>query len=314
MKSLFVMDPFDKLMVAGDSTYALMKQCCLDGEEVWACEPRHLSIRDAVAYGKIRPVHVDEQAPYFHPGPVGDVRLEEFDVVWMRKDPPFDMNYILCTYVLDTLEGRSLVVNDPIGLKLFNEKLAAMQFPDLHPSTLLSSDQEELKAFVKGQADGAVLKPWDGNGGRGILVTDGQDRNLTSMIEILTSNGQQHILAQAYLPGIARGDKRVLLFDGEVAGAMLRIPSSEDHRGNMHVGATVQACELSTRDQEICETLGDWLKQWGQIFVGIDIIDGYLTEINVTSPTGICEINELYGRRLETELLDCVRRKLSEAL
>ena len=232
--------------------------------------------------------------------------------MWMRKDPPFDMRYIFSTYLLDMAPPETLVVNGAHGLKLFNEKMWVMaRWPHLQPTTLLSNDAAQLRAFVEAQPDRAVLKPWDGNGGRGVLVTSRDDRNLGSMIELLSHEGRDYVIAQRYLPEVVHGDKRILIFDGEPVGAMLRVPQDKDHRANMHVGATVQATALSARDQQICDELGPSLRQWGMVFVGIDVIGEHLTEINVTSPTGIQEMNRLYGQRLEADLVDRVERKLA---
>ena len=306
MNALFVMDPLENIHVEGDSTYMLMLEGCRRGDAVWFCTPGDLFLLNGEARAKVQQVQVQEAAPYFLPEETVEESLGAFDVVWMRKDPPFDMDYILSTYLLERVPARTLVVNNPIGLKRFNEKIWAMTFQDMHPTTLLSRDGEQLARFVKEQPGRAVLKPWDGNGGRGVLVTSGTDRNLASMIELLTENGRHYVIAQPFLEGAEKGDKRILLFDGEPVGAVLRVPSKKDFRGNMHVGATVEACELSPRDVAICHKLGPELKRYGQIFVGIDVIDGYLTEINITSPTGIREINRLNGVQLEVTLMDTV--------
>ena len=311
MKSLFVMDPLANIHVEGDSTYALMLESCRRGDEVWFCTPDDLYLSNGVAHGHVQSVLVRAEAPHFSACEQESHGLGDFDVVWMRKDPPFNMDYILSTYILERVPKRTLVVNDPVGLKLFNEKIWAMTFADLHPPTLLARDPSQLADFVKAQSGRAVLKPWDGNGGRGVLVTSGTDRNLASMIELLTENGQHYVIAQPFLEGAEKGDKRILLFNGEPVGAILRVPSQRDYRGNMHVGATVEACELTTRDVEICQRIGPELKRTGQIFVGIDVIDGYLTEINITSPTGIREINQLNGVQLEVDLLNTVEECLN---
>ena len=309
MQSLFVMDPLDRIQVAGDSTYMLMRELSDRGQPVWMCTPDALDARNGRGYALARQVITTRDAPHFEVVAEEERDLGGFDVVWMRKDPPFDMSYILATYILDMAPPSTLVVNDPAGLKLYNEKIWAMQFPSIHPPTLLSSSAERIRDFVSTHGR-AVLKPWDGNGGRGVLVTGAGDRNLNSMIELLTADGREKILAQAFVEGADDGDKRILLFDGEPVGQMLRIPTSEDYRGNMHVGARVAACELSPRDVEICRILGPRLSELGMIFVGIDVISGYLTEINVTSPTGIQEINRLFGLRLEATLIDLVARRL----
>jgi glutathione synthase len=184
-----------------------------------------------------------------------------------------------------------------------------MTFPDLHPPTLLSRDLRQIREFAA-EHPRIVLKPWDGNGGRGIVVTDASDKNLGSLVELLTDEGRRACIAQAYVEAIALGDKRVLLFDGEPVGAILRVPGSADHRGNMHVGARVQPTELTARDRAICARIGPELARRGMVFVGIDVIGDWLTEINVTSPTGIQEANRLYGLKLEADLVDRVERRV----
>ena len=311
MKALFVMDPLENIHVDGDSTYLLMLEGCRRGDRVSFCTPDDLYLVNGEAHAHVQSVMVRETAPYFSRESIEKRPLGAFDVVWMRKDPPFDMGYILSTYILEQVPARTLVVNHPVGLKQFNEKIWAMTFQDLHPPTLLARDAKQLADFVHAQSGRAVIKPWDGNGGRGVLVTSGSDRNLTSMIELLTDNGKNYVIAQPFLEGADKGDKRILLFDGEPVGAVLRVPSKKDFRGNMHAGATVEACDISPRDVEICHRLGPALKRTGQIFVGIDVIDGFLTEINITSPTGIREINILNGVRLEIDLMNTVERCLA---
>lgn len=314
MKSLFVMDPLDRIQVTGDSTYVTMRECSDRGHPVWMCTPDRLYARDGRARALATPVRTTEAAPHFHTEAPVDLDLGDIDVVWMRKDPPFDMRYIFSTYLLDLVPADTLVVNGAAGLKLFNEKMWVMAgWPHLQPATLVSNDMALLRRFVEEQPDRVVLKPWDGNGGRGVLVTREGDANLGSMIELLTEDGRDYVIAQAYLPGVVNGDKRILLFDGEPVGAINRVPTPRDHRANMHVGATAEPVELDARDLAICEALGPSLRKWGMVFVGIDVIDGYLTEINVTSPTGIREMNRLYGLRLEAALVDRVEARLARS-
>lgn len=310
MKSLFVMDPLDKIHIDGDSTYVTMRECSDRGYPVYWCTPDNLFVRDGRGCAYARRVLVTHEAPHFRELDAHTIDFGDVDVVWMRKDPPFDMTYIFATYVLDMAPPSTLVVNDPAGLKLFNEKIWAMHFPQFQPDTLLSNNKRALRDFVESQPDGAVLKPWDGNGGRGVVVTRKGDGNLPSLIELLTREGQDFVIAQRFLPGVKDGDKRILLFDGEPVGAILRVPGSEDHRANMHVGASVTGTELDERDRAICDALGPELKKHGQVFVGIDVIDGMLTEINVTSPTGLREVEALYGKKLEGDLVDCVEARL----
>jgi len=310
MRSLFVMDPLERIEVSGDSTYVTMRECTDRGHPVWMCTPADLYSLDGQAFAVATGVRTVADAPYFHTEAPQELPLESFDVVWMRKDPPFDMSYIFATYLLDM--ANTLVVNGSAGLKLFNEKMwVQQQWPQYQPPTLISNDLDRLRAFVEAREARSVLKPWDGNGGRGVLVTGRGDRNLRSMIETLTDNGRHYVIAQGFIDGVERGDKRILLFDGDVVGAMSRVPTKSDYRANMHVGAGVVPCELSVRDREICDALAPELRRWGMIFVGIDVIEGTLTEINVTSPTGIREINRLYGLRLEGDLVDRVEQQVA---
>ncbi|MEZ4321215.1 MAG: glutathione synthase [Myxococcota bacterium] len=312
MKHLFVMDPLDRIAVKGDSTYVTMRECTDRGHEVWMCTPDRLYSIVGQTWARATPTRTTVEAPHFHTGPDVDLSLASFDVVWMRKDPPFDMSYIFTTYLLDM--AHTTVVNAPAGLKLFNEKMWVQQrWPEMQPETLLSCDVQRIRAFVQAGEGRSVLKPWDGNGGRGVLVTEPGDANLSSMIELLTRDGRDYLIAQRYLPGVVKGDKRVLLFDGEVVGAMARVPNKSDHRANMHAGASVERCELTEREQALCADLGPELRRHGMLFVGIDLIDENLTEINVTSPTGIQEINRLYGRKLEADLVDCVEARVAGA-
>jgi glutathione synthase len=304
VKFLYVMDPLDRINVAGDSTYMLMRECSRRGMDVAWCTPDDLYALRGQTWARVQAVRTTAEAPHFHRGVTEDQPLGAFDVVWMRKDPPFDMSYVFSTYLLELVPPKTLVLNRPASLRSFNEKLFAQAFPELGPDTLVSRDPERIVAFVEAQPERAVLKPWDGNGGRGVVLTHPGDRNLRALIELLTENGRVALLAQAYVPAIAEGDKRIILVDGVVAGAMLRVPGEKDHRGNMHVGASVRACGLTAADRRITDTLSPRLREEGLVFVGIDVIGGLLTEINVTSPTGIQEIDRLDGVRIEEQVID----------
>lgn len=312
MRTLFVMDPLSSLNYAQDSTWMLMREATRRGIEVAWCTPNDLFARDSAGWARAQTVKALDGAPYFEEGPWEDALLGSFDVIWQRKDPPFDMSYIFTTYLLDFVPRTTLVLNRPDGLRARNEKLFAFTFSDLTPPTLLTRDLSRVMAFAQEQAareDGRiVLKPWDGNGGRGVLVSRAGDPNLRSMVELLTGDGRHFILCQRYLPEIRQGDKRILLVDGEPVGAMLRVPAEDDNRGNMHAGATVVATQLTEREREICGRIGAALRQEGFLFVGIDIIGGYLTEINVTSPTGIQQINQLDGVQIERLTWDAALR------
>lgn len=302
MRSLFVMDPLESLNVAGDSTYMLMRESSARGWSCAWCTPADLYARGADVYACVETVRTLAEPPRFVRGERNDARLGDFDVVWMRKDPPFDMEYIFATYLLEL--APTVVLNRPSSLRSLNEKIFALQFPEFAPATLLSRDIRRIVEFAGTLPDRVVLKPWDGNGGRGVLVTRAGDPNLRSMIELLTAGGRTAIFAQQYIPEITTGDKRIILIDGRPAGAMLRVPGAGDHRGNMHVGARVERTALSAADRRICDAIGPRLAAEGLLFVGIDVIGDRLTEINVTSPTGIQEINRLDGTRLEVDILD----------
>ena len=306
MRTLFVMDPLDRIAVAGDSTYALMLEHCSRGWPVWMCTPDDLFARQGQAWGRVTPVEVTQTAPYFFPEPALDRPLSDFEVVWMRKDPPFDMDYVFTTYLLDLVPPSTLVLNRPTSIRQANEKMFALQWPQFCPKTLVTREISRAIKFIEEAPGDIVMKPWDGNGGRGVLVSRQGDPNLRSMLEVLTEQEKVWVIVQHYIPEIKQGDKRIILFDGEPVGWMLRVPQAGDHRGNMHVGATVEACELTPRDREICAALAPRLRELGLLFVGIDTIGPFLTEINVTSPTGFREINQLMGVKLEAELVDRV--------
>jgi len=306
LKTLYVMDPLDRIQVDGDSTYMMMLENQRRGWPVWMCTPSELFADRGIGMARARAVAVRQSAPHFVPCSDEVVELGAFDVIWMRKDPPFDMHYVFATYLLDLVPSSTLVLNDPAALRNCNEKMFALQWPHLGPPTLVTRRIDQARDWIRSAPGRVVLKPWDGNGGRGVLVAEPGDPNLRSMLEILTEEEKVHILVQHYIPEIAEGDKRIILIDGKPVGWMLRVPQPGDHRGNMHVGATVQACDLSDRDREICDAIASELKNRGMLFVGIDTIGPYMTEINVTSPTGIQEINALMGLQLERDLTDAV--------
>ena len=228
----------------------------------------------------------------------------------MRKDPPVDRAYLHATHILDLVNEKTLVVNSPTGIRFANEKLYAQFFPDLCPDTYVSRSCVDLLAQVRSRSSATVLKPVDGHGGSGVFVISPDDRNAASVIETLTENGQRWIIAQEYIPAARTGDKRIILLNGDVRGAIIRVPQDDENRGNIHVGGRVEDIELSERDRAICERIGPRLKRDGLWFVGLDIIGDYLTEINVTSPTGIREISELTGVDIGLEYVDWVEKRL----
>ena len=303
MKTLYVMDPLQSLHIDGDSTYMMMLEANRRDWITYWCTPKDLFAIGGQAFAKATCVIVTAEKPYFKEELPQDIDLGEFDVIWMRKDPPFNMDYIFSTYLLDLVPSNTLVLNDPRSIRNFNEKMYALHFAEYSPATLVTREIARAMEWAKLHPK-VVIKPWDGNGGRGVLVTAHNDPNFRSMLEILTENEDQYILVQEYLPEIVEGDKRIILIGGKPVGQMLRIPQKGDHRGNMHVGARVESCELTEREQEICEKLEPELRKHNLLFVGIDTIGDKMTEINVTSPTGIQEINLLMGIQLEVLLTD----------
>ena len=302
------MDPLGSLHLEGDSTYMMMLEANRRGWPTYWCTPKDLFAIGGQSYARATHVKVSDTEPCFDESEPQDISLGTFDVIWMRKDPPFNMDYIFSTYLLDLVPPSTLVLNDPRAIRNFNEKMYALHFAEYSPQTLVTRELSRAKAWAKDYTK-VVIKPWDGNGGRGVLVTAHDDPNFSSMLEILTENEEQYILVQEYLPEILDGDKRIILIGGKPVGQMLRIPQKGDHRGNMHVGATVAACELEPRDREICQKIAPTLVDMGLIFVGIDIIGEYLTEINVTSPTGIQEINPMMNIQIEKIITNCIEKE-----
>lgn len=302
----FVMDPMDTVILDRDSSFVLMEEAQRRGAAIYHLEPRHLRVRGGDLRGTATRIRVGR--PHVYEAETGpeEVDLGAMDAVFMRKDPPFDMEYIFATMLLDLVRERTVVVNDPVGIRNANEKIATLRFPEICPATLLDRDVGNLREFAANAPGAVVVKPWDGNGGRGVFVAMKGDRNLGSILETLTGEGRRHVLVQHYVPEIRQGDKRIVLVDGEPMGAFLRVPGEHDHRGNMHVGARVVPCDIGARDLEICGRIAPFLREQGLLFAGIDVIGGLLTEINVTSPTGLQEIRRFHGIRIEEAILDRV--------
>jgi glutathione synthase len=245
-------------------------------------------------------------------GPEEILDLHGMDVVWLRQDPPFDMGYITTTHILDRLKGRTLVVNDPFWVRNSPEKLLVLDFPDLTPPTTIARDIGVLRDFKAEHGD-IILKPLYGNGGAGVFRLDPNDRNLASLHELFTGFTREPLIVQKFLPDVAEGDKRIILVDGEPAGAINRVPAPGETRSNMHVGGRPEKTALTTREREICAAIGPRLREMGQVFVGIDVIGGYLTEINVTSPTGIQELERFDGVNVAGQIWDAIARRLADA-
>ena len=306
MRALFVMDPLSTVHVDQDSSYVLMLEWQGRGGEVWHCGPRDLWGRDGATFANASRLDVGPRPKVADVLEQAELPLADCHAVFKRTDPPFDMRYVFSTYLLDQAGASTVVCNSTKGLRDANEKMIILRYPELIPATLVTRDMDRIRAFLHEQGGRAVIKPWDGNGGRGIFVLEQDDRNLNSLLEPSTENGRTYVMVQAYVPEIDQGDKRIILVNGEPQGAFVRIPPKNDHRGNMHVGAIVKGCEMTERDHYICDQLKPYLRDNGLVFTGIDIIGDKLTEINVTSPTGIQECTRLYGSHIEALIIDAV--------
>ena len=273
-------------------------------------EPDRLAMRDGRIVAMAEPMEVrHEEGNHFTLGETLEIDLADTHVVLMRQDPPFDMAYITATHFLEHVYPKTLVVNDPREVRNAPEKLFVTRFPDFMPPTLIASDREQILAFRDEHKD-IIVKPLYGNGGAGVFHITPEDENLNSLLEMFSENFREPIIIQKYLPAVREGDKRIILIDGEVAGGTNRVPAEGEARSNMHVGGQPKKTELTTREHEICEALGPELKSRGLIFAGIDVIGGLLTEINVTSPTGIQEINRFNGTCLEADIWDAIEARL----
>ena len=308
------MDPMENIDIAGDSTFALALEAQARGHGLFHYLPSEMSLRAGRVIARVRPLEVrDEAGNHFTYGEARVMDLATFDVVLMRQDPPFDMAYITATHLLEHIHPGTLVVNDPVHVRNAPEKLFVTHFHDLMPPTLISSDADEIRAFRDTHED-IVVKPLFGNGGAGVFHISRGDENLNALLEMFTSLSREPVIAQAYLPAVRLGDKRIILVDGEPAGAVTRVPPEGEARANLHVGATAEKAELTPREKEICTDIGPALRDRGLLFVGIDVIGDYLTEINVTSPTGIREIASLDGIRIEKLVWDAIEERRGETL
>ena len=304
------MDPIETINIDADSTFVLALEAQRRGHRLYHYMTRHLSLADGRLYAKARRLEVRrERGRHYDLGAVETLELAAVDVILMRQDPPFDMAYITATHMLEQVRGEVLIVNDPVSVRNAPEKLFATHFPGLLPPTLISSDRDEIVQFRALHGE-IILKPLYGNGGAGVFRLGAEDENLNALLELFTQLYREPIVVQRYLPAIRQGDKRIVLIDGEAVGAVLRVPAAGEARANLHVGGRAEKTSLTAREREICAAIGPTLKAQGLIFVGIDVIGDYLTEINVTSPTGLQEINRLDGVTLETAFWDAIEARL----
>ncbi len=303
------MDPIEKINISGDSTFALLLEAQNRGHEIYYYTPDQLSLHGTKVMAKVAQIkvqdvvgdHVSKSSPQI-------MDLSQLDVILLRQDPPFDLGYITTTHILERLPSHTLVVNDPASVRNAPEKMLVMQFPHLMPATLISRDREMIEAFRAEHGD-VVMKPLYGNGGAAVFKVARVDPNFGSLYDLFAATFKEPWVNQRFLPKVSQGDKRIILVDGIAMGAVNRVPAENDIRSNMVRGGAAVATDLSTREKEICDTIGPELKRLGLLFTGIDVIDGHLTEINVTSPTGIRAIKKLGGPDLAVAIWDAIEAK-----
>ena len=298
------MDPIERINIKGDSTFALLLEAQARGHRLSYYTPDRLALLDNRVFATVRDLSVrDVEGDYFTLGEPRRAELTEFDVVLLRQDPPFDLAYVTSTHLLERIHPRTLVINDPASVRNAPEKVMVTEFPQLMPPTLVTRDLAEIQAF-RAQHGAIVFKPLYGHGGGAVFRITRDDLNFGSLYDMFANTFREQWVVQAFLPNITHGDKRIILVDGEYAGAVNRIPAADDLRSNMVRGGAPAATELSPREHEICETIGPTLRARGLLFVGIDVIDGNLTEINVTSPTGIRAIKNFGGADIAVLIWD----------
>jgi glutathione synthase len=304
------MDPIEKIDIGGDSTFALALEAQSRGHSLLYYGPRDLTLRDGVVTARASKLSVRaKKGDHYELGEPAVHDLSRQDVVLMRQDPPFDMAYITATHVLERIHPKTLVVNDPASVRNAPEKLFVTLFKDLMPPTLITSDRQVIREFRAEHKD-IILKPLYGNGGAGVFRVKQDDENLGALLEMFTQFYREPVIVQRYVSEVRKGDKRIILVDGDVAGGINRVPAQGEARSNMHVGGKPEATILSAREKQICEAIGPELRARGLIFTGIDVIGDYLTEINVTSPTGILEIKRFGGPDIASLIWDAIERRV----
>jgi glutathione synthase len=309
LKVAIQMDHISTISIAGDTTFALALEAQRRGHELWHYTPDRLFQRANRAFAKLEPLSVrDEPGNHFTLGPAAVTDLSEMDVVLLRQDPPFNMHYITTTHILERIHPATLVVNDPVWVRNSPEKIFVTEFPDLMPDTLITRDPKEVDAFRAEHGD-IIVKPLYGNGGAGIFHLHEADRNLASLLELFMQMFREPFIVQRYLKEVRGGDKRIILIEGEPVGAINRVPAEHDSRSNMHVGGRAEPTEITEREREICARIGPTLRERGFVLVGIDVIGSYLTEINVTSPTGVREVKRFGGADIAALFWDAVEAR-----
>lgn len=313
LRAAFQMDPIHRIDIRGDSTFALLLEAQRRGHELFYYTPPALSMRDGRVFAEGHALEViDQPGDHYRLKAAVTLDLAQFDVIHLRQDPPFDMNYITTTHLLERLQPGVLVVNDPAHVRNAPEKLFVTRFLDLMPPTLVTRSLDAVRAFRAEHKD-IVIKPLYGNGGAAVFHVPPDDTNLGSLVELFQTVFREPFMVQKYAPEVREGDKRIILVDGQIAGAINRVPAPDETRSNLHIGGRAEPAAITSRDREICAAIGPELKRRGLIFAGIDVIGPYLTEINVTSPTGIREVRRFGGPDIAARIWDVIeeRRKTS---
>ena len=309
LKVAFQMDPIERIDIRGDSTFALLLEAQTRGHDLFYYTPQNLALREGalMAHGHTLNVE-DKQGEHYTLSDERVIDLGDLDVVHLRQDPPFDMSYITTTHLLERVQPETLVVNDPASVRNAPEKVFVLDYLDLMPPTMVTRALGDVKAF-RAQYKDIIIKPLYGAGGEAVFLLKENDTNLTPLVELFQLRLREPFMVQQYLPQVRQGDKRIILVDGEFAGAINRIPARDETRANMHIGGTPEPVEMTPRDHEICQRLGPELKKRGLIFVGIDVIGEHLTEINVTSPTGIREVKRFGGPDIAAMIWDVIEAR-----
>jgi glutathione synthase len=309
LKTGVQMDPIERINISGDSTFALLLEAQKRQHGIFYYTPDKLFMRDGRVFAEGHELSVnDRHGAHFELGAAQTLALAELDVVHLRQDPPFDMSYITTTHILDHIHPKTLVVNDPASVRNAPEKLFVTEFPELMPPTLITRSLEQLKAF-RAEFGDIIVKPLYGNGGAAVFRLSPEDTNAGSLVELFQTVFREPFVVQRYLPEVRKGDKRIILVDGKPVGAINRVPAADETRSNLHVGGKPEAAQLTAREREICDAIGPELSRRGLIFAGIDVIGDYLTEVNVTSPTGIREVRRFGGPDIAALIWDVVENK-----
>ena len=313
MRIAFQMDPMEGVDINADTTFALAEEASSRGYELYEYSPEHLIYNEGQVQARARKMQINRNGKdhvIFEERKLINLALD-VDVVWMRQDPPFDMSYITATHLLERLCTHTLVVNDPKWVRACPEKILPLDFPELMPETLITRDRPSIDKFRSKHKD-IILKPLYGNGGAGVFMVKEGDSNYSALIEMFIENSREPLIAQAFLKDVEKGDKRIIIIDGEPVGAINRIPQKGEMRSNMHVGGLATSTDLTASDLHICKAIGPMLKDRGQILVGIDVIGDRMTEINITSPTGVQELKEFTGIDAAALAWDAIERKLGD--